>query len=87
MPITPDQMQEYQCHKRVRAFKIGSVVQSAPNVELDGGSWDIVPENSSEFLTVSHAFYLKHALAAGKYFVVYADGYQSISPADAFKAL
>lgn len=80
-------MPVYQCHKKVRAIKIAKIEQS-PADELappdSGGSWRVFDENGG-FYTISHVWLTKHNPQPGGYFVVYEDGYQSFSPAEAFE--
>jgi len=80
----------YECHKFVRALKIKSVerdidLASKENRETDG-SGIIIPENE-DFLPfkVSYDYMKKRAPQAGGYYVVYKDGYESFSPAEAFE--
>jgi hypothetical protein len=83
---TAMEMPRYQCHKQVWALKIKEVKQSDPGVIFEGGSWEIVPEDSRYGdIRVSHEYYCKHKPEAGGYFVVYDDGYKSFSPAKAFE--
>ena len=78
-------MPRYRCHKVVQALKIANIDQ----VHMDGSSPTRMrlhfEEPGFEPLTVDQA-YLSHAgPAIGGYFVMYADGYQSYSPAKAFE--
>lgn len=76
----------YQCHKRVRAFKIACIVQSPADHVFPGGSWEILPSDPLlPRATVGHEWFGKHRPEAGGYFVVYEDGYFSYSPAAAFE--
>lgn len=80
-------MPEYQCHKKVWALKIKSVINSPPDVIVDGGSWDLEIEAPGYApIRVSHEWMLKHGPESGGYYVVYEDGYKSYSPAKAFEA-
>lgn len=69
-------MPRYLCHKQVWALKIqdiaGNVIMPA---ESGYGPFDV----SDEYMA-------KHKPVVGGYFVVYADGYKSFSPADVFEA-
>lgn len=79
------EMPQYQCHKKVHAVKITAVLNSPPDVVMDGGSWDLEIEGGG-FIRVTHAWLIKHAPKAGGYYVVYDDGYASFSPSEAFEA-
>lgn len=73
------EMPRYQCHKKVWALKI-KAVQS-----LDG--YRIIPEEPGYGPIPVNAEYMdKHRPKAGGYYVVYADGYKSFSPAEAFES-
>lgn len=79
------EMPRYRCHKQVWALKIAGIEQPAPNINFDGGSWDLMPEDEGYGpVRVSHEWYTKHSPQVGGYYVVYKDGYASYSPADAF---
>ncbi len=76
-------MPQYQSHKKVWALKILTVNSSG------------TPEDVGAILTFEHPYgprsvsaeyYRKHQPKAGGYMVVYEDGYESWSPADAFEA-
>lgn len=68
-------MPRYRCHKEVSALKIKSI---------EGN--EITPEDEgfAPFL-VEKEYLQKHNPKAGGYYVVYADGYVSFSPAGAFE--
>jgi hypothetical protein len=77
-------MPRYRCHKEVRAFKIKQVVSSACRGSC--GGYLLVPEDESlEPQRVGEVFFRKHNPQAGGYYVKYADGYDSYSPAKAFE--
>ncbi len=90
------EMPRYRCHKEVWALKIKQVVKHAHPDPLFN---DAMFEASAEFQgahlffedaaygprPVSADWYRKHDPQAGGYFVLYKDGYQSFSPADAFE--
>lgn len=83
------EMPKYKSHKIVHALKIKEVILhdptgSEPPVEFAGGH--IIPEDG-RFLPIPFdaEFFNKHLPEAGGYFVVYADGYASFSPAKAFE--
>lgn len=72
-------MPRYQCHKQVWALKIQSI-------ESRGNGATITPEDPGYGpFEVSEEYVTKHDPKAGGYFVVYADGYQSFSPAEALE--
>lgn len=78
----PDvEMPKYESHKKVWALKIAAI-------EGDGivGGFRITPEDAgyAPFL-VEDAYVIKHNPQIGGYYVVYADGYKSFSPAEAFE--
>lgn len=81
------EMPSYKSHKTVHALKIKAIVQSLSTVEMEGGSWDLVPEDPRyPPVIVPHAWYVKHEPKAPGYLVVYEEGYRSWSPADVFEA-
>lgn len=72
-------LKEYQCHKKVKAVKIGDVVFLKDSVV-------ILPKDQEEYaFKVSLEYYEKHKPEVGGYYVVYEDGYESYSPAKAFE--
>ncbi len=79
---------KYRCHKDVWALKIARVFDPTreDNEESDGSKLlgfigsDFVPRR------VSREYVRKHDPKAGGYFVVYADGYESWSPAEVFES-
>jgi hypothetical protein len=73
------QMPKYKCHKEVWALKIKSIERGAvTKISFEE------PEYSS--IIVSYAYDVKHNPEVGGYYVVYEDGYQSYSPAQAFES-
>lgn len=70
----------YQCHKQVSALKIKAVVPNPRGVELHFDDERFCPHQVELFWVT------QHGAEAGGYFVVYADGYTSYSPAAAFEA-
>ena len=72
------QMPKYKCHKEVWALKIKSV-------ERDVVTLLHFEEAGYAPIQVSYDFDVKHQPEAGGYYVVYADGYKSFSPAAAFE--
>jgi len=87
MSDTTRKMPVYQCHKKVSALKIKAVLNSPPDVDVKGGSWDLeIADEGFGFVRVTHEWFVKHKPEAGGYYVVYDDGYKSYSPAAAFEA-
>jgi hypothetical protein len=77
-PLT--ELPRYRSHKIVRAVKIDRVVRG------EGNGWLIYPADSSFApIAVSSAYVETHAPQWGGYYVVYEDGYESWSPAQAFE--
>lgn len=76
------EMPKYKSHKEIHALKIKEIRES----EEQGGVAQLVFEDT-RFAPreVDHWWVDKHNPKAGGYFVVYADGYQSWSPAEAFE--
>lgn len=74
------EMPRYLCHKQVWALKIASI-------DLAGIVGAIIVPEDKKYspFSVSSEFMAKHKPEVGGYFVVYADGYQSYSPAKAFE--
>lgn len=82
------QLPAYKSHKTVRALKIASIEQTPADepAAIAGGTWRLIPEDKSyDPITVSHSFVLKHNPQPGGYYVLYADGYASFSPEQAFE--
>ena len=86
------EMPRYVCHKEVHALKIERIEFDIDIAKEDGdretdGSATIFPaEKSYAPFKVGHEYVRKHNPKAGGYYVVYADGYESWSPADAFES-
>jgi hypothetical protein len=73
---------KYQCHKVVEAFQIRSI-------SLNGDGFALYPcevdeEIGDDFHRVTADFMERHTPLPGDYLVRYKDGYESISPAQAF---
>lgn len=89
-------MEQYQCHKVVRAGKISHIVQDAPNgwarLLFHHSLGDLAAIGTApvaqdvSVADVSAAWIVKHAPAVDGYYVLYEDGYASYSPAAAFEA-
>ncbi len=76
------ELPRYQSHKQVWALKIAEVKRG----QLSDGSGEIVPvDEGYRSFRVDRAYMLKHDPQPGGYYVLYADGYKSFSPAEAFE--
>lgn len=77
MPMMP----QYQCHKKVRALKIASVIR-----DKGDGAFEILPaEKVYAVFTTKPKWTWKGSDSDQGYFVEYDDGYQSWSPTKAFE--
>lgn len=74
------ELPRYRCHKEVWALKIKQIIPTP-----DGGA-QIESEEGFAPFHVSADYVRKHQPEAGGYWVQYADGYQSWSPAEAFES-
>ena len=75
-------MPKYKCHKVVQAFQIEAISQ----VIKDPGRWGLSSGSKDNLrIHVSPEYMEKHKPKVGGYYVRYADGYESWSPADAFE--
>ncbi len=83
------EMPKYKCHKVVGALQIKEVrpysIKQLSGIYEKGFFLDVV-EPGYEPIKVSQDFIVKHNPQVGNYYVVYEDGYKSISPAKAFEA-
>lgn len=81
-------MPKYQSHKQVWALKIADLTKPAlaVNEEWDGTMYIHPEENGYAPFPVSGDYMRKHEPKVGGYYVVYADGYKSWSPAEAFES-
>lgn len=77
------ELPRWKCHKEVWALKISRVKNEEP--EIDGSKILIFDELPFAPIKVGPEYCNKHQPKAGGYYVVYADGYQSFSPAQAFE--
>lgn len=86
----------YQCHKQVWAMKIDRIQPvQRPTIDelqelLETGDNRNLPQailysNECGLVKVSDDYMRKHEPKVGGYYVVYKDGYESFSPADAFE--
>lgn len=83
-------MPKYRCHKEVWALKVKAIEFDADKANEEGretdGSAMITPaEEGYAPFRVGHDYVYKHKPTVGGYYVVYADGYKSFSPAEAFE--
>jgi hypothetical protein len=80
------EMPRYKSHKTVWALKIKSVEADGSAPRGASGSCIIIPEEDGYApFRVDEEYCRKHNPRAGGYYVVYADGYKSFSPAQAFE--
>ncbi len=84
------EMPRYKCHKEVWALKIKAITHNSVLAALSGNESDgsalIVPEDAGyQEFRVDANYIQKHKPQAGGYYVVYAGGYTSFSPAAAFE--
>ena len=76
------EMPKYVCHKEVLAFKIGNILN-----ESGMGIFSLVPVDPRIASTGVDGYYMdKHSPQVGGYYVVYEDGEDSYSPAEAFES-
>lgn len=84
------QMPRYRSHKEVWALQIAAILFDAgvarvENRETDGSATITPVDSRYAPFKVDAAYVSKHNPEAGGYYVVYADGYKSWSPAEAFE--
>ncbi len=80
------EMPRYESHKIVHALKIAEI-QEGPALPASNGHKIIVPSDEGyASFTIDAAYIAKHNPQAGGYYIVYADGYKSWSPAEAFES-
>jgi hypothetical protein len=76
------EMPRYRCHKIVHALKIDSLKPRT----LDDGTLLLTPtEQGYAPFILDAEFVSRHNPLTGGYYVVYADGHKSFSPAKAFE--
>lgn len=85
------ELPRYKCHKEVWALKIAAVTRNSVLAQLTGnesdGSAVITPvDDRYGDIRVDADYLRRHNPQVGGYYVVYADGYTSFSPADAFES-
>ena len=84
------EMPKYKCHKEVWALKI-SGIDHKENPDKTGNSaaasYGAILHTEKDFaaIEVSPEFMMKHKPEVGGYYVIYKDGYESFSPAEAFE--
>jgi len=87
--MTTDAMKEmplYQSHKQVWALKIADLRHTGNQGQESDGSLMMIPENKDYGpIKLPSEYVRKHNPKVGGYYVVYKDGYESWSPADAFE--
>lgn len=78
---------EYKCIKHVKACQIKQIIFDGSGEDRESdGSAIIIPESSIlSPIAVDRHYMTKHKPQVGGYYVVYKDGYESYSPADAFE--
>lgn len=80
------EMPRYRSHKEVWALKIKTIEPDGSAPHGAAGSCIVTPEEASyATFRVDEEYCRKHNPQAGGYYVVYADGYKSWSPAAAFE--
>lgn len=79
--MSTKEMPKYKCHKKVWALKIKHISLA----DNDKGAELTPDEDGYAPLLVSQEYMDKHKPEVGGYYVVYADGYKSYSPAKAFE--
>ena len=84
------EMPRYKCHKEVWALKIKAIEFDSDKARVEqretDGSATITPEEDQYApFKVDSGYVHKHKPEVGGYYVVYAGGYKSFSPANAFE--
>jgi hypothetical protein len=74
----------YQCHKKVRAIKIAEIHPG--RIDGKGSGATLVTMDGTHVVCVGEHYDHKHRPTAGGYYVLYEDGYESFSPAEAFES-
>ena len=93
---TQKEMPKYKCHKHVWALKIKDVIfdidiAQEERRETDGSAMLVLEKDEYKPIKVDAAYLRKHkgdmdgGNLIGGYYVLYADGYKSWSPAKAFE--
>lgn len=80
------EMPRYKCHKEVWALKIANITDpTQPGNESDGSRIIQPADTRYAAFRVPRDYVQKHNPEVGGYYVEYADGYKSYSPAKAFE--
>lgn len=80
MEIVESQLPVYQCHKKVKALEIRSIINN------EDGTARIVPvETDFSPFEISSAYMEKHKPQPGGFWVRYKNGYESWTPGDVFR--
>ena len=82
------EMPRYRSHKEVHALKIAAIVRDGEgelNWETDGSAMITPAEEGYAPFRVDREYMRKHDPQVGGYYVLYAGGYSSWSPAEAFE--
>lgn len=83
-------MPKYKCHKEVSALKIKAIMNPNEGIDQDDDGERLLTFMDEGFeaavYIVDREYMQKHKPQVGGYYVVYADGYKSFSPADAFES-
>ncbi|RQZ76440.1 hypothetical protein DF052_00355 [Burkholderia glumae] len=86
------ELPQYECHKKVWALKIKAI---EPKIDSSKYGLEAIIHNGATITPAEegyapfevHQGYIdKHSPKVGGYYVVYADGYKSFSPAEAFES-
>lgn len=92
--VALEQLPQYSSHKTVRAARIEEIIRSDPRqfgsparlrLALPGSALEQGARDPASEFEVAGEWMAKHTPYIGGYFVVYAGGYQSFSPAEAFE--
>ncbi len=75
------ELPRYRCHKEVQAVKIKNIVH-----HFDKRASIVPDEQGILSFSVSDEYMRRHNPQIGGYYVRYADGYESFSPAEAFES-
>lgn len=83
-------MQTYKSHKQVQAFKVEQILKITRIDGLDSAGDPLVSDKyelhgAGVIVEVSQEYMAKHKPQLRGYYMLYADGYESFSPADAFE--
>lgn len=81
--LTHEMLPKWQSHKVVRAAKIQAVKGDLIRVVIPGAT--AIDENNIAEVTAAQNMFARYMPVPGDYYVVYDDGYASISPRAAFE--